>query len=508
MPSADLVLKNARVITMIAARPVAAMVAVEGDSISYVGSELDSFIGPGTRVIDCAGRAVLPGFNDAHLHLFSLVGNLLSIDLGPDCVRSIEDIKKKFRGKARQTPPGTWLSGAGFNEFYLAEKRYPTRRDLDEAAPDHPVFLAHRSLNACVLNSKALALANITMETEEPPGGRIERELETGEPNGILIGMMDYIRREVMPPLSGAELESGIKTLNKSFLSLGITSFQDATVTNDLARWERVCGLVLDGSLRSRITLMAGAAHWQDFQTMGLKTGSGDNLMRLGGVKFMPGVVPDQAALDEMALDVHRAGFQLAFHAIAESEAAAAVEALEYLDKRSSVMKRRHRIEHCAECPPYLLERINKLGAVIVTQPPFIFYSGERYLATVLESQLPWLYRIKSPLEKGIVVAGSSDAPVAPVNPLLGIYAAVTRRAESRQVLLPEERITVERALALYTTNAAYASFEENIKGSLAPGKLADMVVLSQDPAQLSPEEIKDVKVDMTIIGGELVWEA
>jgi len=510
MPSADLVLKNARVITMNAARPAALMVAVEGDSISYVGSdkELDSFVGAGTRVIDCAGRAVLPGFNDAHLHLFSLVGKLTGIDLGPDSVSSIADIKAKIREKARQTPTGMWLSGAGFNEFYLAEKRYPTRRDLDEAAPGHPVFLAHRSLNACVLNSQALAMACITMETEEPPGGRIERELATGEPNGILIGMLDYIRREVMPPLSGAEFESGLKTLNRSFLSLGITSVQDASVSNDIKRWEKVCGLVLDGSLRSRVTLMAGAPHWKDFQKMDLKTGSGDNLMRLGAIKFMPEALPDRAELNEAALAVHQAGFQLAFHAITESEVTAAVEALEYLDKHSPVIKRRHRIEHCAECPPYLLERLKKLGAVVVTQPPFIYYSGERYLATVPESQLPWLYRIKSPLEKGIIVAGSSDAPVALENPLVGIYAAVNRRAESGQVLLPEERVGVDRALVMYTVNAAYASFEEKTKGSITPGKLADLVVLSHDPTIVPPEGIKDIKVDMTIIGGEVVWEA
>jgi predicted amidohydrolase YtcJ len=486
------------------------MVAVEGDSISYVGNskELDSFVGAGTRVIDCAGKAVLPGFNDAHLHLYSLVGKLLGIDLTPSSVRSIADIKEKVREKARHTPPGTWLSGVGFNEFYLAEKRYPTRRDLDEAAPDHPVFLSHRSLNACVLNSKALALAGITMETEEPPGGRIERDLATGEPNGILIGMLDYVRREVMPPLSEAEFESGIKTVYRSFLSLGITSVQDASVSNDLSRWERVCGLVLDGRLQSRITLMAGAPHWKDFQKVGLKTGSGDNLMRLGAIKFMPEVMPDRAELNEMALDVHHAGFQLAFHAIEESGVAATVEVLEYIDKHAGVKGRRHRIEHCAECPPHLLERIKKLGAVIVTQPPFIYYSGERYLATVPEKQIPWLYRIKSPLEKGVVVAGSSDAPVAPENPLVGVYAAVTRRAESGQVLLPEERISIDKALALYTINAAYASFEESIKGSITRGKLADIVVLNNDPTKLPPEQIKDIKAEMTIIGGEVVWEA
>ncbi len=510
MEAADIVLKNARVITMDAVRPTAGLVAVAGDTIAFIGEDkdLESVAGAGTRVIDGGGKTVLPGFNDAHLHLFSLVRKLLSLDLSPPAIRSIADIKEKIREKARNTPPGTWLSGTDYNEFYLAEKRCPTRRDIDEVAPDHPVVLSHRSLHACVLNSLALSFAGITRDTEEPAGARIERDLATGEPNGILTGMLGYIRSEVMPPLTDAELHEGVALANRQFLSMGITSVQDATVSNGLDRWETVCGFILNRQLRSRVTLMAGAPYRKDFQKVNLTTGSGDNLMRLGAVKVMLEGRPDQAEVNDLALEVHRAGFQVAFHAIAENDVKAAIEALEYVDGRSPVKRRRHRIEHCGECPPHLLERLKKLGAVIVTQPPFIYASGERYLATVPESQLPWLYRIRSPLESGVVIAGSSDAPVAPLNPLVGIYAAVTRRAESGQLLLPEERISPADALKLYTVNAAYASFEENIKGSLSPGKLADMVVLNGDPTRVHPEQIKDIKVAMTIIGGEVVWEA
>jgi len=509
MSAADIILKDARVLTMDPARPAAGMVATDGDTISFVGSgsEAESFTSPGTKVIDCHGKTVLPGFNDAHIHLFSLIRKLLSIDLSPASVSSIEDIKEKIREKAKKTPPGTWISGTDYNEFYLAEKRCPTRRDLDEAAPDHPVVLSHRSLHACVLNSAALALAGIDNETPEPDGARIERDLATGEPNGILIGMLGHIRSEVMPPFSDEELAEGVALADRHFLSMGITSVQDATVSNDTKRWETVCGFVLNERLRSRMMLMAGAPYWRDFQKVNMTTGSGDNLMKLGAVKIMPAEPPEQAALNESALDIHKAGFQLAFHAVAEGTVAAAMTALEYVNSHSPVMGRRHRIEHCGECPPYLLERIKKLGLVIVTQPPFIYYSGERYLATVPESQQPWLYRIKSPLGKGIVVAGSSDAPVVPNNPLTGIYAAVTRKASSGQVLLPEEMIPAQQALALYTTGAAYAAFEDKIKGTISVGKLADMVVLSGDPTKVPPEEIKNIKVEMTIIGGKVVWE-
>jgi predicted amidohydrolase YtcJ len=506
---ADIVLKNANVITMDARQPVAELLAITGDKISFVGGnkDLDSITGAKTKVIDCHGKTVVPGFNDAHLHLFSLIRKLLSIDLSPPLVRSIADVKEAIRRKAEKTPPGTWLSGTDYNEFYLAEKRCPTRWDIDDVAPDHPVVLSHRSLHACVLNSLALSLAGINNETPEPSGARIERDLDTGEPNGILIEMLSYIRGKVMPSFSDMELAEGVALANRHFLSMGLTSVQDATVSNDTERWETVCGFILNGRLRSRMTMMAGAPYWKDFQEVNLKTGSGDNLMQLGAVKIMLEVQPDQEELNNLALDVHRSGFQLAFHAIKQDAIEAAITALEYAHRSLSITSRRHRIEHCSECPPYLLERLKKLGLVIVTHPSTIYYNGERYLATVAKSQLPWLYRIKSPLESGVVVAAASDAPVMPVNPLAGIYGAVTRKAESGQVLLPEERIKVNQALALYTINAAYASFEENIKGSISRGKLADIVVLSDDPTKVTPEKIKDIRVEMTIIGGEVVWE-
>lgn len=506
---ADIILKNARVMTMDAPRPVAELVAISGDKIAFVGGdkELDSLVGAGTRIIDCRGRVVLPGFNDAHLHLFSLIRKLLSIDLSPSSVRSIADIKEAVRRKAQVTPPGTWLSGTDYNEFYLLEHRCPTRRDLDEVAPEHPVVLSHRSLHACVLNSLALSLAGINAATPEPAGARIERDLTTGEPNGILIDMLSYIRNEVMPPLSDADLDEGIALANRLFLSYGITSFQDATYKNDLKRWQRVRKFQESGKLRSRVCMMAGPDTRRQFKEAGMITGSGDNNLRLGAVKFLLEVQPEQGELNQLVLECHREGWQLAFHAVAESSVAAAIESLEYVAGHSAVAGRRHRIEHCGECPPYLLERLKKLDAVIVTQPPFIYYGGERYLATVAKEQLPWLYRVKSLLENGVVVAGSSDTPVVLNNPLVGIYGAVTRRTESGQTLLLEEAISPGQALELYTANAAYASFEENTKGTISPGKLADIVVLSDDPTKVPPEKIKDIKVEMTIIGGEVVWE-
>lgn len=514
MPSADLVLHNANIITMDADRPSAQLVAVRGDKIVFVGDNdrLGEVRGAKTEVIDCGGKTVVPGFNDAHCHLFGLIKKQHTIDLSPKAVKSIADIKAAIRKHAGNTPRGQWIVGSDYHEFNLAEKRHPTCHDLDEAAPDHPVALFHRSLHVCVLNSMALSLAGITKETPEPAGGVIERELDSGEPSGLLFEVVGYVRQNVLPPLSENELAEGIASLNQHYLSLGITSLQEASVSNDYARWETLKSFKDNGSLKSRVSMMFGFDALAQFQERGLASGAGDSGLRLGGLKIIlsetrGSLQPPLDELKQWALEAHRAGFQLAIHCVEPGTVEAALATLEYINSRSPIKERRHRLEHVSECPPELLKRLKKLRAVVVTQPIFIYHSGQRYLATVPAERQRWLYRIGSFRGAGLMVAGSSDSPVAPDNPLLGIYAAVTRRAESGQQLLPEEAISAEDALALYTTSAAYASFEEDSKGSIAPGKLADMVILSADPLRSPPEELKGIRVEMTIIGGKVVWE-
>jgi len=515
MSAADLILKNANVVTMNSTQPTAELVAIRGNKILLVAGneELESVKGARTKVIDCQGKTVVPGFNDAHCHLFSLMRHLLSVDLSPASVSTIADIKAAIRHRTEKTPLGRWITGVGFNEFYLAEKRYPTRWDIDEVVPDRPVVLSHRSLHACVLNSLALSLAGITSETPEPPGAIFARDLNTGEPNGVLYEMLGYIREKVLSPLTEEELSQGIALVNGHNLSYGITSLQEATIVNDLGRWQTLERFKEAGKLRSRVSMMFGIEALNQFDEAGLVQGSGDSRLRLGGVKVIVSEAtgelrPPQSELNQQAVRTQQAGFQLAIHAVGQNQVEAAITALEYINEQSSVAKRRHRIEHCSECPPQLLERLSKLRALVVTQPPFLYYSGERYLATLSPSQLQSLYRIKSFLSSGLTVAASSDCPVVPANPLVGLYGAITRQAASGQRLLPEECISASQALALYTTNAAYSSFEEDIKGSITRGKLADMVVLSGDPIKSPPEEVKDIKVEMTIIDGEVVWEA
>ena len=208
-----------------------------------------------------------------------------------------------------------------------------------------------------------------------------------------------------------------------------------------------------------------------------------------------------------MVLEIHMTGLQVAIHAITKKAIEAACTAIEYAVKRKPEIEHRHRIEHCAICPPSLAKRIASLGIIVVTQPPFIHYNGERYRHTVPEEQLAYLYPIRALQQHGIHVAASSDCPIVPPDPLTGIYAAVTRKDETGNVVGENERIPLTDALGLYTRNAARAMFEESLKGTITPGKLADLVVLNADPTRLTPDELKELKVEMTLIGGRVVWQ-
>jgi predicted amidohydrolase YtcJ len=283
-------------------------------------------------------------------------------------------------------------------------------------------------------------------------------------------------------------------------------------VTNDVKRWQIYRRFEDSGRLQSRIYMMTGLDHLADFHDAGLTFRSGDDALRAAGLKIVLGettgqLFPAQADLDRHVLEAHRRGCQVAIHAVQPATVEAAVSAFESALKRFPRRNHRHRIEHCAECPPALFERVRRLGLVIATQPPFLYYSGDRYLDQLPGEGIRWLYRIRSFIGAGLLVAGSSDTPVVPNNPLIGLYAAVVRKSVTGQVLAPEERVSPEEALVMYTTGAAYASFDEPVKGSITPGKYADLVLLSDDPTRVEPEAIKDIRVLKTLIGGDIVWE-
>ena len=486
-------------------RPRAELVAVREGRVSWVGSgdDLPAMKASGVRLIDCEGQTLVPGFIDAHCHVLALASRLLAVDCGPSVVSSIADTQAAIRGRAATTSPGKWIRAGGYDEFKLRERRHPTRWDLDAAVPDHPVRLDHRSGHAMVLNGAALAAVGISSGTPDPPDGVIERDLDSGQPTGVLFDMDSFLDGRI-PRLSESELDEGVRLADRLLLSRGITSVQDATPSNSPERWDLLGRLKQDGCLTPRVTVMVGYKHVDGFLERGLGPRGGDHDLDVGAVKVMLAAEGDRLSpsRDELAATVrsaHEAGFQVAVHAV---EAGAVLVAAEVLDG-----SRRDRVEHCSECPPEVLDKLRDSGAVVVTQPRFIYDSGARYLSEVPEGMQPWLYRMRSLQEAGLVVAAGSDAPVSEPDPLLGMYAAITRRAESGEVVGPTEGVGAEAALAMHTANAAYAARRESERGTIEVGKLADFALIDRDPTAVEPEDLLNAKVNLTVIGGRVAWE-
>jgi predicted amidohydrolase YtcJ len=427
-------------------------------------------------------------------------------------VHSISDIEAMIKRDACKRPSGQWIFGRGYNEFYLLEKRHPNRWDLDKATADHPVRLTHRSGHAHVLNSIALKLVGITRETGDPDGGLIERDLKTGEPTGLLYEMGDYLYDRI-PALARAALEKGLQLANRNLLSHGVTSIQDASSRNDTEQWNLFKSWKESGILQPRVNLMMGIDGFKkNARQSGLKTFN-ENQLRWGAVKIILDdttgrLHPSQSELNAMVLEVHQVGKQIAIHALDEKAVKAAGEAIQFAIEKFPAKDHRHRIEHCAVCPPDLAREIASLGISVVTQPAFIYFHGERYRATVPPEQLKHLYPIRTLLDQGINVAVGSDCPIVSPDPLIGIQAAMHRLSSTGDRVGGSQKITPAAALQMYTLNAARATFEETVKGTLTPGKLADLVILNEDPTRLTADGFKNLRVDKTLIGGKIVWES
>ena len=494
--------------------PRARIIHIRDGRIASVSADdtpsLRKFTSSKIAVIDCQGKTVVPGFIDAHCHLVSYAHSFVTLDVGPRNVFSISDIQNLIRKAAQELPPGTWIMGRGYNEFYLAEKKHPTRWDLDAVSPAHPVRISHRSGHAQLLNSLALEGVGISIETDDPPDGLIDRDITTGEPTGLLYGMDETIGR-FLSATQNNQAEEGIRLAGGALSAQGITSIHDASSRNDLSRLDLFRGWQQRGHLPQRVSMVLG---WEAFQKIKKCKNAtrGDDSVRIEGVKIIIHEItgqlsPSQSELNEMVLQIHQAGYQAVLHAIEEKHIMAACTAIEHALKASPAAGHRHRIEHCSVCPPALAKRLASADIKVVTQPAFIYYNGERYLRTVPKEDLGHLYPVATLMRHGVRVAGSSDFPIVPPNPLIGIYGAVTRRAENGEHVLPEERITPLEALSLFTVNAAMATCTETTRGSIRPGNLADLAILSGDPTSVPEEAIKDIRVDMTIINGQVIWE-
>jgi predicted amidohydrolase YtcJ len=518
---ADLVLVNGNIITMNPSQPQAQAVAVKDGRIAKVGAnrEIRSSSGEDTQVIDLEGKTALPGFTDAHIHMAGFGKSLAEINLRD--FGSIEEMQKELkRGVRDAKEEEEWILGRGWDQERLIEKRYPTRWDLDTVSSDNPVVLTRVCGHLCIANSKALEKACITAETASPSGGKIDKDPRTGEPTGILReNAMALVHRVIPKPSEHQMMEACDKACRKA-VEAGLTSVH--WIIDSPAEILAIQKLNSQKKLPLRVYMQIPVDLLDHLIRLGLSTGFGDDMVRIGGVKiFGDGSLGARTAalnapytdapstkgmplyrmdkLEELVTKVHEAGLQLVVHAIGDHAIDMVLTALENTLKKLPREDHRHRIEHASVLSADLIARMEKLSVIASVQPHFVV--SDFWIVDRLGKQrAKWVYPFKTLIEERIITVGGSDCPIEPISPLRGIWAAVSRKP------FPEQRITVSAALRMYTIDAAFASFEEDIKGSIEVGKLADFVVLSNDPRRVPIKQTKEIEVEMTLVGGSMVF--
>ena len=505
---------NANVLTMARSQPRAEAVSIADGKIAAVGSsdEVGHLASGPAQVIDCQGLTLLPGFNDAHCHLPGLARRLQDLDCGPDRAPSIEALKAAVSRHSVGLSAESWVRGRGYDDLRMAERRHPTRHDLDDAVAGHPVWLEHRSGHASVLNTLALHRAGIHRETPDPAGGVIERDASTGEPTGVLYEMHGFLRERLGNIRTDREFEEGMQAVDDLLLGYGITSVQDAGADNGLDRWSTLGRLQESGVLSGRITMFAGIDRLGELKEAGLHFGTGDDWLRLGHAKIVLTLTsgalhPSRKDLKAMIVKAHGLGFPVAVHCIEEEAIVAAAEALAV----GRELGLTDRIEHCAEGTPEVLEAVRRSGATVVTQPGFLYHNGQSYRENIDIRLLPSLYPVGALTEMGMPVAFGSDAPVIDPNPWPAIYSAVTRRAGDGNPISAGnqggQRVSVGEALRMYTLAGAAAEGASGYKGAIAPGMAADLVLVDWDSTTSEGERLPEVRTVMTVIGGRVVWD-
>jgi len=520
MLHADLVLINGNIITMNSKQPRAQAVAIREEKFVAIGDsqQILSYVGKDTEKIDLKGKTIVPGFVDSHVHGAALGRGLSQINLRG--IKSIEDIKQKVKQWAKRTSKGEWIIGHGWDQDKLAEHRYPSRFDLDQAAPNHSVFLIRVCGHLGVVNSEAMRLAEIIKETRPPNGGYIDKDPKTGEPNGILRENALNLILDVLPESSQETLAKNCLLACQKMVKEGLTTAH--WVISSAREMRALHQLNKQDMLPLRIYLLIPIECLDHLIELGLTTGFGDDKIKVGSVKILTdgslgartaalkqpySDAPDakgmllysQKQLEEFVEKAQKADLQLAIHAIGDKTIEVVLQILEKALGKTQKGKHRHRLEHVSVLNPRLIKKMKEISVVASVQPHFIV-SDVWIIERLGKTRARWTYAFKSLLREGIVAIGGSDAPVEPVSPILGIYAAVARK------MFPEEKLSMDEALRLYTINAAYGSFEEGFKGSIEKGKFADLVVLSHDPYKIASEKIREIKVERTIVGGKTVY--
>jgi predicted amidohydrolase YtcJ len=530
--SNSLLLTNASVITLDPATPRATAIGVRDDRIAWVGDARDAadeFDGD-HREVDLAGATVVPGFIDAHHHLMTLGYWMSQIDCAYPVVRSIGDIVAAVARRAEHTPAGEWIQGRGYDDNRLLERRHLTRHDLDAVSPGHPVLIRNISGHMAVVNTAALRLAGIDRDSVSPFGGHIGRDAD-GEPTGLLQEKAQELLGLPFLATDRTKLAGYLHTAGQAYLAAGVTSGHEAGIFNG-AEFTVLQEAWANGTLPLRTYMMIRTPMLQALEDVGFYTGFGDDLLRVGAIKVISDgsligrtaavctpygdsehendlglAMFTQDELNDIVWRGHRVGWQLAIHAIGDRAIDMCLNAYEAALTKLPRADHRHRIEHCGVMRPDIVARMATMGVIPVGQPPFIHEFGDGFLEHLGPERCALTYPLKSLLDAGIPVAGSSDSPVSSYQPLIGIQAAVTERTSGGALFAPAEALTVEEAIGIYTRNAAFAAFDENIKGSVSVGKYADFAVLGTDPRVVPADEISAIPVTATMRGGEFVYE-
>jgi len=531
-PSADLIITHAKVWTVDPSKPTAEAVAVLAERIAAVGSsaEIDAWRGARTRVIDAGGKLLLPGFNDAHVHFINGGLQLDSVDLKD--ANSPQEFAERIAIRARRTPAGEWILGGDWDEQRWNPPQLPTKELIDAATPNTPVFVGRYDGHIALANSATLQLAGITAKTPDPPGGQIVRD-KAGNPTGILKDAAMTLVSKVQPPLTHEQLLRAARRALAYAASLGVTSVQhmnpeysEVAVYSELAE---------KGELTTRIYAAPMLEGWNDQAKIGLRRAWGSSYLRLGALKtyvdgslgastayfFQPytdapntrGLLSDElqdiSRERERLLKADAANLQVCAHAIGDEGISIMLDLFSDVEKANGAKDRRFRIEHAQHMAPKDFERFAKLKVIASVQPYHAIDDGRFAERRIGPERIKTTYAFRTFLDHGVRLALGTDWDVAPLSPMWTIYAAVTRATldgKNSDGWVPEQKLRVAEAVEAYTMGSAYAEFQEKEKGSITPGKLADVVLLSDDIFSIAPKTIKDVQVELTVVGGKIVY--
>lgn len=528
--SADLVVVNAKVRTMDTAKPNAEAFAVVGNKIVAVGTnqEIRALTGANTNIIDASGKLVLPGFNDSHVHFLEGGFQLSNVDLRS--AKSPEEFARRIKEFAAQLPKGQWILGGNWDHENWTPNNLPTKELIDAVTPDNPVFISRLDGHMALASSLALKMAQVTKDTKDVAGGEIVRDAG-GEPTGILKDAAQGYVNRVIPEFSFEEKTKAAQAATDYAASLGVTSVQDMSTGNDVGVYQE---LLRQGKLKTRIYGVSPLPVWQRLGNTGIHYAFGDEMLRVGGLKgFADGSLGSTTAwffepyLDapnskglmgaempkmfEEVKNADKAKLQIMIHAIGDKANAEILDIYEKVEKENGMRDQRFRIEHAQHIRQEDIPRFGKLKVIASMQPFHAIDDGRWAWKRLDEKRLKGTYAFRTLLDTGATLAFGTDWNVAPLNPMLGIYAAVTRRTlddKNPNGWIPEQKISVEEAVRAYTFGSAYAEFQENAKGSISIGRLADFVILSDDIFKINPNDIDKTKVLTTVMNGKIVYES